>query len=142
MFLSVLQSTVEGIRAREVIDSFPPTGNKYVKAIDCLKTRFGHHVQVEVYIRELLKLVLGNANSNFNSSNLCTLYDNLEQIRALETFGVATDKCTGLLYPLVESCMPEDLLRAFQRDSNFDSSGFWNDDCKKETRCFIKIFEN
>ncbi|GFX61625.1 integrase catalytic domain-containing protein [Trichonephila clavipes] len=44
------------------------------------------------------------------------LYDNLEQqIRALATLGVTTDKCACLLYPLVESCIPEDLLRVFQR---------------------------
>ncbi|GBN46180.1 hypothetical protein AVEN_237442-1 [Araneus ventricosus] len=109
-------------RAREVIESFPPTGDNYPKAIDCLKTRFGRNdLQVEVYVRELLKLVLKNANSNFCSNNLCALYDNLEQqIRALETLGVTTDKSAALLYPLVESCMPEDFLRAWQRSSNFD----------------------
>ncbi|GBN38795.1 hypothetical protein AVEN_75280-1 [Araneus ventricosus] len=121
-FQYLLQSTVEGSRAREVIESFQPTGDNYPKAIDCLKTRFGRNdLQVEVYVRELLKLVLKNANSNFCSNNLCALYDNLEQqIRALETLGVTTDKSAALLYPLVESCMPENFLRAWQRNSNFD----------------------
>ncbi|GBM80063.1 hypothetical protein AVEN_91193-1 [Araneus ventricosus] len=113
-FQYLLQSTVEGSPAREVIESFPPTGDNYPKAIDCLKTRFGrNNLQVEVYVRELLQLVLKNANSNFCSNNLCALYDNLEQqIRALETLGVTTDKSAALLYPLVESCMPEVFLRA------------------------------
>ncbi|GBN08003.1 hypothetical protein AVEN_215207-1 [Araneus ventricosus] len=116
-FQYLLQSTVEGSRAREVIESFPPTGDNYPKANDCLKTRFCRHdLQVEDYVRELLKLVLKNANSNFCSDNLCALYDNLEQqIRALETLGVTTDKSASLLYPLVESCMPEYFLQAWQQ---------------------------
>ncbi|GFX11420.1 integrase catalytic domain-containing protein [Trichonephila clavipes] len=139
-FQYLLQSTIEGSRAREVIDSFPPSRDNYLKVIDCLKTRFGRHdLQIEVYIRELLKLVLRNANSNFNSNNLCTLYDNLEQqIRALETLGVTTDKCACLLYPLMESCIPEDLLRAFQRGLNFDS----DDDSKKRLDALLKFFKN
>ncbi|GBN99327.1 hypothetical protein AVEN_212765-1, partial [Araneus ventricosus] len=125
-FQYLLQSTVEGSRAREVIESFPPTGDNYPKAIDCLKTRFGRNdLQVEVYVRELLKLVLKKANSNFCSNNLCALYDNLEQqIRALETLGVTTDKSAALLYPLVESCMPEYFLGAWQRNSNFDLGSY------------------
>ncbi|GFY34145.1 integrase catalytic domain-containing protein [Trichonephila clavipes] len=131
-------STVEGSCAREVIDSFPPTGDNYPKEIVCLKTRFDRQdLQVEVYVRELLKLVLKNANSNFSSNNLFALYDNLEQqIRALETLDVTTDECACLLYPLVESCMPEDLLRAFQRGLNFDSG----DDSKK--RRDLKFLKN
>ncbi|GBL54168.1 hypothetical protein AVEN_92-1, partial [Araneus ventricosus] len=138
-FQYLLQSTVEGSRAREVIESFPPTGDNYPKAIDCLKTRFGRNdLQVEVYVRELLKLVLKNANSNFCSNNLCALYDNLEQqIRALETLGVTTDKSAALLYPLVESCMPEDFLRAWQRSSNFDLGS----DSKKRLDSLLKFLK-
>ncbi|XP_035226052.1 uncharacterized protein LOC118198471 [Stegodyphus dumicola] len=90
--------------------------------IECLKARFSRNdLQVEVYVRELLKLVLRNANSSNSCNNLCALYDNLEQqIRALETLGVTTDKCAALLYPLVESCLPEDFLRAYQRSANVD----------------------
>ncbi|XP_035218895.1 uncharacterized protein LOC118192102 [Stegodyphus dumicola] len=121
-FQYLLQATVEGSRAREVIESFLPTYANYPKAIECLKARFGlHDLQVEVYVRELLKLVLKNANSSNSCNNLCALYDNLEQqIRALETLGVTTDKSAALLYPLVESCLPEDFLRAYQRSANVD----------------------
>ncbi|GBM89881.1 hypothetical protein AVEN_111829-1 [Araneus ventricosus] len=138
-FQYLLQSTVEGSRAREVIESFPLTGDNYPKAIDCLKTRFGRNdLQVEVYVRELLKLVLKNANSNFCSNNLYALYDNLEQqIRALETLGVTTDKSAALLYPLVESCMPEDFLRVWQRSSNSD----FGSDSKKRLDSLLKFLK-
>ncbi|GFV40275.1 integrase catalytic domain-containing protein [Trichonephila clavipes] len=79
-----------------------------------------------------------NANPNFNSNNLCTLYDNSEQqICALETLGVPTDKCARLLYPSVESCMPEDLLRAFYRGLNFDSG----DDSEKRIDTLLKLLK-
>ncbi|XP_035234175.1 uncharacterized protein LOC118206006 [Stegodyphus dumicola] len=121
-FQYLLQATVEGSRAREVIESFLPTSANYPKAIECLKARFGRNdLQVEVYVRELLKLVLKIANCSNSCNNLCALYDNLEQqIRALETLGVTTDKSAALLYPLVESCLPEDFLRAYQRSVNAD----------------------
>ena len=69
---------------------------------DCLKTRFGlHDLQVEVYVKELLKLDLKNANSEFSSNNLSAFYDNLEQqIRVFETIDVTTDKCVCLFYTL------------------------------------------
>lgn len=41
------------------------------------------------------------------------LYDKLEShIQALETLGVTKDKWASILYPLVESCIPEESLRA------------------------------
>ncbi|XP_046734984.1 uncharacterized protein LOC124404699 [Diprion similis] len=47
---------------------------------------------------------------------MSSLYDKLEShIRALETLGVTTDKCAAMLYPLVESALPEEILRAWQR---------------------------
>ncbi|XP_035210940.1 uncharacterized protein LOC118185223 [Stegodyphus dumicola] len=83
-FQYLLQATVEGSRAREVIESFPPTTANYPKVIECLKARFGRNdLQVEVYVRELLKLVLKNANC-------------------------------------IESYLPEDFLRAYQRSANAD----------------------
>lgn len=47
-----------------------------------------------------------------------TLYDKLESyLRNIETLGVTSDKCACILYPMVESCMPEEMLRAWQRSS-------------------------
>ncbi|KAF2891347.1 hypothetical protein ILUMI_14826, partial [Ignelater luminosus] len=49
---------------------------------------------------------------------LCTLYDKLEcHLRTLESLGVASDKYAAMPFPLIESCMPEDLLRTWQRTS-------------------------
>ncbi|GBN42230.1 hypothetical protein AVEN_147915-1 [Araneus ventricosus] len=40
-FQYLVQVTVVGSRAREVVESFPPTGENYAKAVDSLKARFG-----------------------------------------------------------------------------------------------------
>lgn len=43
-------------------------------------------------------------------------------MRALDTLGVTTDKCAAMLYPLVESCIPAELLRAWQRTTSTRTS--------------------
>ncbi|XP_050517597.1 uncharacterized protein LOC126892168 [Diabrotica virgifera virgifera] len=112
----LVQATVPGSRARQLVDSFPATGDNYTKIIDCLISRFGRDdLQIEVYVRELLKLVINNTSSG-NKLDISLLYDRLEtQLRALETLGIKSDKYAAMLFPLVESCLPADLLRIWQR---------------------------
>jgi len=67
-------------------------------------------------VRELLSIVLQNAMNPKSKVMLANLYNKLSShLRALETLGVTTDKCAAMLYPLVESCLPEDMLRAWER---------------------------
>ena len=52
------------------------------------------------------------------------LYDKLEShLRALETLHVTTNTCSAMLFPLVESCLPEDVLRAWHRQMNTSLRG-------------------
>ncbi|XP_024878860.1 uncharacterized protein LOC112459126, partial [Temnothorax curvispinosus] len=116
-FQYLQQATLPDSRAKEIVQSFPPTGENYVKAITSLKNRFGREdIIVEFYVRELLGLVLQNAVKGPKKASLASVYDKLEcYIRALETLGVTTDRCAAMLYPLVESSLPEEVLRAWQR---------------------------
>ncbi|XP_071056562.1 uncharacterized protein [Onthophagus taurus] len=116
-FQYLISAMIPNSRAKDLIDSFPPTAGNYVKAIETLEARFGRKdMLVEVYVRELLKLVLNNALGRGGKCQMATLYDRLEtQLRALETLGITTDTCAAMLYPLVESCLPEELLRVWQR---------------------------
>lgn len=117
-FQYLLQATIPDSRANELVKSFPPTGdNNYEKAITSLKNRFGRDdIIVEFYVRELLSLVLQNAVKGKLKLSLASIYDKIEcYIRALESLGVTTDKCAAMLYPLVESSLPEEVLRAWQR---------------------------
>lgn len=126
-FYYLVQSTVPESRAYDLVCSFPPTAENYDKAIKSLKNRFGRDdIIVEFYVRELLGLVLQNAIKGRTKVPLASIYDKLEShIRALDTLGVTTDKCAAMLYPLVESSLPEDVLRAWQRSGMqaVDASG-------------------
>ncbi|CAG9823881.1 unnamed protein product [Phaedon cochleariae] len=86
-------------------------------AIDSSEFRFGRDdLLIEYNVRDFLKLVLNNLT--YETNNLISLYDGMgSQLRALETLGVATDNCAAMLYPLLESCLPEEILRTWKRNS-------------------------
>lgn len=118
-FQYLLQAMTPQSRAAELVDSFPPVEENYDGAIASLKNRFGRdEVLVEVYVRELLKLVMQNVLKPNDRIPLSSLYDKIEaQLRSLESLGVTSDKCGAMLLPLVESSLPEELLRAWQRQA-------------------------
>ena len=127
-FQYLIQAMLPNSRAYELVQSFPPTAENYGKVIVSLKNRFGRDdLLVEVYVRELLRLVLQNAVKPNESIRLSSLYDKIEShLRALETLGVATDKCAAMLFPLVESSLPEELLRAWQRSTSVSNGNAEN----------------
>lgn len=116
-FQYLIQAMIPGSRASDLVQSFPPTAENYEKVIQSLKHRFSREeLLVEVYVRELLKLVLQNTMKPNEKPQLASLYDKLEtHIRSPESLGVTADKCAAMLYPLVESALPEELLRVWQR---------------------------
>ncbi|KAJ8964448.1 hypothetical protein NQ317_005384 [Molorchus minor] len=125
-FKFLIQSTIPKSRARELVESFPPSAENYNIAIDSLVSRFGkEELLVEYYVRELLKLVLTNLKVKMS---LSTLYDKLEsQLRSLETLGVTSEKYAAMLFPLVESSLPEERLRVWQRSQNsYANEEFFN----------------
>ncbi|XP_011688448.1 PREDICTED: uncharacterized protein LOC105450352 [Wasmannia auropunctata] len=118
-FQYLVQAMVKDSRASELVNSFPPTAENYDKAIDSLKARFGkNELLIELYICELLKVVLNNTAKAESKMPIGSLYDKLEtHLRALKSLNVTTEMCAAMLYPLVESALPEDLLRAWQKHS-------------------------
>ncbi|GFU81945.1 uncharacterized protein TNCV_493311 [Trichonephila clavipes] len=77
------------IESRTISVEFPATAENYPKAIDQLKERFGREdLLVQIYVRELLNLVMKNAVSGRTKTDLATLYDELEgKLRSLESLG-------------------------------------------------------
>ena len=64
-FSHLLRFVEEGSRAYVLVSSFPSTRENHKDAFESLKNRFGKdEMQVEVYVRELLSLVLKNALNN------------------------------------------------------------------------------
>lgn len=127
-FQYLIQCMVSGSRAKEIVDSYPPSADNYTKVIESLKTRFGRdELLVEYYVRELLTLVVKNAINTKTKMSVMQLYDKLESyLRSLESIGVTKEKYAAMLFPLVESSIPEDLLRVWLRNpvlSKGDSYG-------------------
>ncbi|KAF2890648.1 hypothetical protein ILUMI_15524 [Ignelater luminosus] len=118
-FQYLVQAMIPNSRAADLVNSFPPTSQNYDKVINSLKNRFGKdELLVEVYVRELLTLVISKAIKSSEQIPLSKIYDKLEaQLRALESLGVTKDKCAAMLYALVESSLPEALIRTWQRQA-------------------------
>ncbi|GFV12438.1 integrase catalytic domain-containing protein [Trichonephila clavipes] len=76
-------------KAERLILSFPATAANYPKAVDQLKKRFGREdLLVQIYVRDLLTMVMKNAVSGRAKTDLSRLYDELEgKLRALESLG-------------------------------------------------------
>ncbi|KAF2890626.1 hypothetical protein ILUMI_15547 [Ignelater luminosus] len=118
-FQYLIQAMIPNLKAADLVNSFPPTSQNYDKVINSLKNRFGKdELLVEVYVRELLTLVISKAIKSNEQIPLSKIYDKLEaQLRALESLGVTKDKCAAMLYPLVETSLPEELIRTWQRQA-------------------------
>ncbi|UYV77378.1 hypothetical protein LAZ67_15000787 [Cordylochernes scorpioides] len=88
-----------------------------MKLVKALQDRFGDEVILtEVYVRQLLKLVINNVRRK--NLSLEGMYDQLEShLRSLESLGVTVRQNACFLYPMVESSLPEDLLRIWQRSA-------------------------
>ncbi|XP_011883737.1 PREDICTED: uncharacterized protein LOC105570894, partial [Vollenhovia emeryi] len=112
-FQYLFQAMVKDSRAGDLVNSYPPIAENYEKVIKSLKSRFGkNELLIELYVHELLKLVLNNSAKSGKQQSVGNLYDKLEtQLRALESLGVTTEMCAAMLYPLVESSLPEETLR-------------------------------
>ncbi|GFV68588.1 transposable element Tc1 transposase [Trichonephila clavipes] len=109
-FQYLLPSLKPRTKACDIAESYPPSKGNYLKVIDHLKSRFGRKDLIEVYIRDLLALV--NSKSYIK---LTHLYDKLgSYLRALETLGVISNYA-AMLYPVVETCLPLEILKAWDR---------------------------
>ncbi|XP_058802077.1 uncharacterized protein LOC131670472 [Phymastichus coffea] len=105
-------------KAFVIVHGFPTTAENYDSAFESLKDRYGRDdLLIEYYTRELLTLAIQNATKKKEEqSDIASIYDRLSaHIRALDTLGVKTDNCATMLYPLVESSLPEEILRTWQR---------------------------
>ncbi|GFT31547.1 integrase catalytic domain-containing protein [Trichonephila clavipes] len=104
-------------KAARLISSLSITVENYPKAVEQRKLRFGREdLLVQIYVRDLLSLVLKNATTGKNAPDLATLYNMLEtKLRVLESLGRTKEKFADFLEPLVELCLLENVLRAWER---------------------------
>ncbi|GFU31946.1 integrase catalytic domain-containing protein [Trichonephila clavipes] len=95
-FQYLIKATTPKSRVRDIVESFPATPENYRKAFEYLRMRFGQEdFLIQVYIEA--------------------------QLRALGSLGVTKEKYAAMLFPLVESCLPAEILRAWERYVGYSS---------------------
>lgn len=133
-FHYLLQSTTG--KAHSMVSSVPAIAANYQPAITQLKNRFGREdLLIQFYVRDILKIVL-----NGRKREVSSLYDDLEcRLRALNSLGVTREKYSAILFPLIESCLPEDLLREFERSIVYSGAADGGNDLDKIMN-FLKMY--
>ncbi len=123
-FQYLSQAMEKGSEAKDLIDSYPQTEGNYLKAVEALKERFGRSdLLLQVYVRELLTLVIANVTSK-EKMTLSQLYVKLEShLRSLAELQLTNADPATWLFPLVESSLSSDTLRAWQRSPQSKTDG-------------------
>ncbi|UYV83431.1 hypothetical protein LAZ67_23000998 [Cordylochernes scorpioides] len=111
----LVQAMIPGSRAHRLMGAYTHTGENYESAIRALKSRFGNkNILVELYIRKLLNLVVLNARRQ--NTILDRLYDEISAyIHSLESLNIPSEYLEVFLFPLVESCLPTQIIQVWQR---------------------------
>ncbi|UYV78566.1 hypothetical protein LAZ67_16002013 [Cordylochernes scorpioides] len=119
------QAMVPGSRAPRLLGAYTHIGKKYESAIGALKGRFGDRkFLIELYLRKLINLVVLNARRQ--SANLDRLYDEISAyLQSLESLSIPSEYLEVFLFPLVESCLPTQILQVWQRTPE---AGYGRDD--------------
>ncbi|GFX36201.1 uncharacterized protein TNCV_2065421 [Trichonephila clavipes] len=95
-------------KVERLILSFPSTAANYPNAVDQLKERFGRDLLVQIYVRDLLTMVMKNAVSGRAKTDLSRLYDELEgKLRALESLGRTQERFGDFLAPWLRAACPK-----------------------------------
>ncbi|GBN28394.1 hypothetical protein AVEN_155421-1 [Araneus ventricosus] len=72
-----MQVVEEGLKVERLVQSFPAAASNYLKAIQQLQERFGRDDLVQIYVRDLLSMVMKNATTGRMKISLPILYDEL-----------------------------------------------------------------
>ncbi|UYV73873.1 hypothetical protein LAZ67_11001226 [Cordylochernes scorpioides] len=119
-FYYLLQSLSVDTEAYKIVSIYPLTEENYSKAIDALRRRYANpDLLLQVYVRELLKLVIESASGKKKISFHELYYKIQSYLGSLKSLNLERASPDTWLYPLVESCLSDELLLAWQRRSQF-----------------------
>ncbi|UYV75783.1 hypothetical protein LAZ67_13001345 [Cordylochernes scorpioides] len=119
-FYYLLQSLSVDTEAYKIVSIYPLTEENYSKAIDALRRRYANpDLLLQVYVRELLKLVIESASGKKKISFHELYYKIQSYLGSLKSLNLESASPDTWLYPLVESCLSDELLLAWQRRSQF-----------------------
>ncbi|XP_046402533.1 uncharacterized protein LOC124168369 [Ischnura elegans] len=118
------QATEKGTEAEELVESYPADAKNYPNVIGALKERFGRKdLLVQVYIRELLNLVITNTNGKEEMSLSSCYFKLNSHLRSLEALKLGKVDPETFIFPLVESGLSEEILRPWHRSSFSKTEG-------------------
>ncbi|OXA45863.1 hypothetical protein Fcan01_19012 [Folsomia candida] len=140
-FQYLRQSMTEGTEAAEIVDGFPPTDKNYPLAVEALKQQYGRDdLQIQVYVRELLGLIKNVTNKEkFPLSKL--VLQLRTHLRALQSLNIGNASPETFLFPMVESSLPEEVLRAWQRNPMSRQDGSLMDPPKTKLSLLVEFCE-
>ncbi|UYV75102.1 hypothetical protein LAZ67_12002471 [Cordylochernes scorpioides] len=119
-FYYLLQSLSVDTEAYKIVSIYPLTEENYSKAIDALRRRYANpDLLLQVYVRELLKLVIDSASGKKKLSFHELYYKLQSYLGSLKSLNLESAGPDTWLYPLVESCLSDELLLTWQRRSQF-----------------------
>ena len=123
-FQYLVQAMVPGTEPSELVKSFPQSAANYPKAVEALKKRFGREqLLIQVYVRELLVLAFHNVTSKERIPVSKMFIQLKSHLRALDSLNLATADPSTWLFPLVESSLPVETLKAWQRSGLSQKDG-------------------
>ncbi|XP_046398187.1 uncharacterized protein LOC124164993 [Ischnura elegans] len=112
------QAMEKGTEGKELVERYPADAKNYPNVISALKERFGRKdLLLRVCIREFLNLVITNTNGK-EEMTLSSYYFKLSShLRSLEALELGKVDPETFIFPLVESGLSEEILRAWHRSS-------------------------
>lgn len=141
-FSYLIQSLVKGTEAYDIISVFPQSEENYEKAVETLQKRYGNlDMLLNVYVRELLSLVIGNAIAKDKMGLQDLYYKVRSHLGSLKTLELERAGPDAWLYPLVESALPEDTLFAWQRSTEYGRDGNRDDPPKTRLDFLLEFME-
>ncbi|UYV69827.1 hypothetical protein LAZ67_7000901 [Cordylochernes scorpioides] len=119
-FQYLVQSMSPGTRASKLVDSYPLTAENYPKVIEILTERFGRpELLQQVYVRDLIRLMIDCSSKQ--QLKVTSFYDELvTHLRALESLKIEARQMSVFIFPMIEACLSEELMKAWQRSPLHD----------------------
>ncbi|UYV76825.1 hypothetical protein LAZ67_14002109 [Cordylochernes scorpioides] len=92
----------------------------YPKVIETLTERFGRpELLQQVYVRDLIRLMIDCSSKQ--QLKVTSFYDELvTHLRALESLKIEARQMSAFIFPMIEACLSEELMKAWQRSPLHD----------------------
>lgn len=129
--------------AYELVSIYPQTNENYSQAVAALKKRYGNEdVLLQVYLRQLLNLVISNVGSR-EKIPVKMLYLKLDShLRVLKSLQLDKVDPISFFHPMVESSLPEKMLDNWQRSPLSSHDGGKDDPPRSKLDLLMAFVEN